>query len=76
MCDVNILGTCMEASVHLFQNQGMTKYNYVPTNLFVNTRFFYVLDEAKLFDHFIKMQIPTLRCLLQSINGPLSSQHF
>jgi hypothetical protein len=76
MCDLNILGTCMEASVHLFQNQGMTKYNYVPTNLFVNTRFFYVLDEAKLFDHSIKMQIPTLRCLLQSINGPLSSQHF
>jgi hypothetical protein len=44
------------------------KYNCAPTNLLINTRFFYVLDEAKPFDHCIKTQFPTLRYLLQSIN--------
>jgi hypothetical protein len=30
------------------------KYNCAPTNLLVNIRFFYVLNEAKPFGYFIK----------------------
>jgi hypothetical protein len=52
------------------------KYKCTTTNLLVNTRFFYVLDEAKLFDHFIETKIPTPRCLLQSIDGPLKFAYF
>jgi hypothetical protein len=28
MCDLNIMGTRMEASVHLFQNRGMTQLHH------------------------------------------------
>ena len=42
-----------------------------PTHFPVNTSFLQTLYKPKSFDHLIKMYIPTLRCLLQSIEGLL-----
>jgi hypothetical protein len=53
MCDLNIMGTCMEASVHLFQNWGMTggiRINVFEALREENAQIFYILScrEGKL----------------------------
>src|SRR4051812_43228140 len=47
------------------------KCHIAPTHFLVNTRLSTSLNKSKLFDHLIKAEIPTLGCLLQSIDGSL-----
>lgn len=47
-----------------------------PTSLLVNTRLFFILDEAKPFDFFIKMNVLTPRCFLQAINRLMKFVYF
>jgi hypothetical protein len=44
--------------------------------LLVYTRIMFTLDEAKQFDYFLKANVPTLICLLQSINGVQKYENF
>src|SRR3989337_2368994 len=47
-----------------------------PTHFLVNTSFSVSLYKTKSFDHLIKANIPTLRCLHQSIDGSLELAYF
>jgi hypothetical protein len=63
--------------LYIISNQNYSIYIYyykcyrAPNYFLVNTRFSIRLDKSKPFDYFIKMEIPTLERLLQSINGSL-----
>src|SRR5512146_229236 len=46
------------------------------THFLVNTGFTASLYKTICFDHFIKVYIPTPRCLHQSIDGSLELAHF
>ena len=47
------------------------KFYSAPTHFFGNTSFWQTLYKPKIFDHLIKVHIPTPRCLLQSMEGSL-----
>src|SRR5215216_7717731 len=47
------------------------KCHIAPTHFLLNTSLSISLEKSKLFDHLIKAEIPTLGCLLQSIDGSL-----
>ena len=52
------------------------EYNYRVIYLFVNAGFFFVPHKVIRSDNLIKMHVPTLGCLLQSIDGSLKLAHF
>src|SRR3990170_154275 len=49
----------------------LSKCCSAPTHFLANTSFLQTLYKPKCFDHLIKAYVPTPRCLLQSIEGPL-----